>query len=724
MFNNMQPEIFRYYLRKENGSDYDYYYINSSGVVSFTTSSTPINPLGLSPNGWPDQALTWQRSFAYWGVIRAFTVPMSFSGDGAKIIRSIYYNQGVEGKLEFYIEIFTRDETNWVYIPYYQGEIDFSEFNSSFDSVSTNIKEGGFLARLRAHENSYYEYEVENNPDVVWVKMHGINLQFRQTWVCVPGETIANAGAGGKAPSFYAAISEGTNLYLDILDQIGTDTLPKLIHNRDSNPRTFDIKYDYNYFVFNHSGNVYDGFVKIEIATFNTTTNLFTGTHLYYMSPVGLAPGSSATYVGTDTLTIVLQPDEVVRVRCLLAYFNPTEFIYSNSDYDMEQINSKLTLTLDNKVPEGYIPTLRANKVYQSLISSVNDGLPITATSSLLSSDFNDVVMTSGDADRNLDNSIMKVNVSDFLKAMNCVFGTSFSYSKSSNTAYLEKKAFVLDNTDILDLGEISDLAITPFTEEMFSKLKCGYGNYTYDEVNGKDEFNNQAERQTPILSIPTDRDMVCPFRTDMYGEAINRLNLAGKEITDADSDNDIWMLHINPTSSGTIPDGFPGEGQPYFELYRDNTLAISNIYSPDTAYNFLFTPTRCIYRNGDWLHSIFDNLDSEYLKFQTNSKSNYTATKLVTDDGTTVIDEGADILIGDLDPQIFKPVFFEFRTTVPVNMFELMNSNPNGLITFRYKGEDYKGFIVKVSQQAAQNEVQQFKLLSSPDNDLTKLIY
>lgn len=722
MENRIQPVDFRYFLRKKNGTDYDYYYVNSSGVVSITTSATPVNPLKHAPDGRESQSLIWERGLNYWGVFRAYTVPMEYVLDAAKILRYVYFNQGVEGDLELYVELFNRDETIWDYEAYYAGDIDFSQINDQKDKVTTRSAESGFLSKFKAHEASDYEFDIENNADVIWVFMHGINLQFRQTWISVDGESLVSAG--GKFPSFFAAVSEGTNIYLDILDHVASDPVPKLIHNSSAVARTFDIQYDYNYNAFLDGGVLYDGYFRVQILTFNTTTSLYTGAHVVFLSSVPLSPGSSATYVGSGTATITLQPDQVVRLRCNMLYYNSGAFLYGDPDYDVDQIHSKLTLTLDNKVPEGYIPVLRAKKVYDSLIDSMNDGDPVTATSDMLGTTHEDKVITSGDAARNLPNSKMKVNFQEFYKSMNAIFGTSFRYSKDDNETFLEEKVTALQDTEIIDLGDISELQITPLTEEMFSKLKNGYDNFTYDNVNGKDEFNNETERQMPIVRITSERDLKSKIRTDMYGIELIRLNLAGKEITDSDSDNDLWMLHIESTSAGTVPDGLPGAGQPYYNLYRDAGLTITNIYSPDTAFNIFFSPARCLLRNGDWLHSICDNLDSKHIKFQTNSKSNYTATKMVTDDGVNIIDEGADILVSDLSNKIFKPYVFEFRTMVPVNIYVVMNTNPYGKVKFMWKDEEYYGYILKVSQEPTYNAPQQFKLISHPDNDLTKLIY
>ena len=53
----------------------------------------------------------------------------------------------------------------------------------SLDEVSVNLIEGGFIGKLKARENTTYEIDVINHPDVVWVKMHGIKLNCDMQWI-------------------------------------------------------------------------------------------------------------------------------------------------------------------------------------------------------------------------------------------------------------------------------------------------------------------------------------------------------------------------------------------------------------------------------------------------------------------------------------------------------------------------------------------------------------
>lgn len=720
MNNRIQPNIFRYYLRLYNGVNYDYYYINTSGAVATVSSSTPIKPLNEAPVAWDEEMIKWDRGLADWALFRKWGEQAEFTLEAATILKYVYFTQGVQGKLQYYVEKFNVDESIWDYEEHFAVDIDFGVFKKTDDSVTIKFSDSGFNEKLVARTNTAYEMDVENNPDVVWVHMHGIHLQFRIKWLTIDSEDV------NTIPTHFPLEGEGTNLNLDTFTEDTLGSNPKLIENNSSVAQLINLTYSYNYNIFipgtTTTGSPYQFHLFYEVVDI-ATPSVLVATHDIFLSPTFLAPGQSATYSETTTNSVNLLPGQRIYVVLKMNATSSPLGTIVDSNYTATQLGSELLMTLDNVVPEGYIPALRAKKVITDLLERISEDSTLTVNSALLD-DYEGILITSGDALRLLLNSIMKISYTDCYDSIDAVLGASFKYDKTTNTAELGYFADAFDDTDIIDFGEISEFECEPFSEVMFGKLKNGYDNFTYDEVNGKDEFNNETEWLTPITRIVADKVSKSKIRADMYGIELTRLNLSGKEITDADTDNDLFFLHVESTSAGTVPAGFRGEGEPYYDLYRDPALTITNIYSPETAFNILFSPKRCLLRKGDWLHSILAGLESEYIKFQTNSKSNYTATKMVTDDGTTIIDEGADILIGDLPDAIFLPHRFTFKANVPKNLNTVMSTNPFGKASFTYKGNQFKGWILVAPQEITYNTPQRFQLLSTTDNDLTKLIY
>ena len=344
-------------------------------------------------------------------------------------------------------------------------------------------------------------------------------------------------------------------------------------------------------------------------------------------------------------------------------------------------------------------------------------------------------VLTSFDSLRNLENCVLKTNMADFYKSMNAILNIGLDYNANTNTFSIDNKTVHYNSLDtpIIDLGQITDFELTPITNDMFSKLNVGYNKYDYDEVNGKDEHNTDNEFLSPLDRVKNAKDMKSPYRADMYGIEVARINLTNKKVTDNENDNDIAILHIGSTVAGTIPTGEFGEGEDYYELYRKpiNTtpgtsyFEIENIYSPETAYNIELSPKRNLYRNWSYIRSLLYGNDDLYLKYQTSSKSNFRGTKMVTKEGSPIvtINEGSDVLIGTIAEPLFKPFMIKCRTKNVINIESLMTTS-----NYKYrriKGEDagkvFYGFILSIKNSPTYGESQEWQLICSPDTDLSQ---
>lgn len=716
----MNNPKFKYYLRVPNGSNYDYYYCDSSNNVTFTTSATPTRQLQYSPEGWQNSTLNWERGFTYHGIIRAVTFPIEFVKDGAKILRNFYYNNGIEADVELYIEIF--DSATYTYGAYYQGNINFNGSKDSFDRFICEASEGGFLQKLESKESTNYEIPIDTNGSKIWVKLHSCYLQLRQKWIGSNTETVLKDIIGNGLPTFTPLDAEGTNIYYGIYTQ--TSSSPqKLIQNDNASTQVFDFTLHYDYAVYIPSGGGgVDGIFEVGYFLFNSPATFVSETILYHSGST-LVAGGSATYIGNVSTSISLNSGQWIGcfVRMYPAAAAPGLGIGITPAVITQQ-NSYIQITDDQATAEGYFPALRWRDVATTLLTDIN-GSSVTLSSTPMGVTHYDKVLTSGDAIRNLENSVLKTNFADDFASFNANFGASFYYKSSTNTAYIGTKADVYYNSQILDLGEAADLTQEPFVQEMFSRLKNGQDNQTYDNVNGKDEFNNETEWATPINAVSNEKNLKSVYRKDMYGILLTYLNLNGKKVTDSDSDNDVFIIHIDSSIAGTIPAGFDGAGEDYYDIYIDPSWSVTNVYRGDAAFNVELSPLRNIYNNGDYLHSMFYGLDSQYITFQTNSKSNYTGTKMISTTGGVTYDEGANILITDLPDPLFKPMVVDVKLKVPVNLYSTLATNPYGYVKTTWLGNTYKGYILKISQSPALSSEQTIKLLLTTDTVITNLI-
>lgn len=716
----MQLDTFKFYIRKYDtiGAQWYYYFVNGSGVVATTTTKTA---LPQAPDGWQDTELRRERGWTYYGVFTSYSNPLRFVKDGGTILKWFYYNYGIDAVCELLIEKHTKEVSTWGYVEYYRGDFDFSQFKDEKDYTGITIMQGGSLAELKAKEATDYEIPIEQNADVIWVKMDGIDLQFSTDFTFLPNEVVPDLGIDARIPTmiYLAGLDKGQNFYLKFKDNFNDPSGPVYFAYNYSTTQTqsFDLVHSFNYNVYVSPSGATAQFV-IQYITFDDnyaivgTNNAYTG--------VAVVPGASQTYTDTITDTITLQPG--YSVAMVIRMFNTLYTAPMNvTKWDLTQLGSEFDITLLNKYPTTYIPALRPITVAQAMTDNITAGWTMNAPPL---TDFEQYVITSGDALRNLSESVLKTNWQDMYKAFDCMFNTAFYQDEANFDLYIDYKDNLFDSVSAaIDLGDAAELKITPFTQEMFSKLMIGYKPYSYDEYNGKEEFNTEYTFQAPTKRVTNAKDLISTYRADMYGIELTRANLTDKIEADSDNDNEVFWLAIETTSAGTVPSG-PGAGEPYYELDRALNADIqSGLISPTTAFNILLSPKRRMRTWGNWLKSIFYPVTSTLLSFTSSQKSINGGGGLEWDDGVTVINEKDNEVVSGLPGNLFfYPLIFEVTLKVPLNPSTVF-STPYVQFSFDYKGLTLYGWLIEVSDKPAFRMGQEYKLLCSQNNTLTDLI-
>ena len=704
---------FRFYLQDKTGK---YYYMNGN-AVDLTTTKTP---LAFAPQNWDVTQLDWERGFKYHGIVRKTSTTFEFHKDSASILRSIYYNSGVNGYAKFVIERFNDTFAVQNYELLYDGEINFVSYRSTLYGVQCEIIEGGFLNKLESREDTNYDIDLYTNPNQIWVKMDGINFQEICHYIARTGGIIMPSNNFDIFYPFRVVTTEGV-VKSKYQEPDSSIPIKSVVTNITPNPVTYNIQLSGVVDIDISPSAGTPKFLRIRILQYDAIGVLVSSPTIIFVSPAITTTGYNIINVPLITTSYTLPAGYSFSISSTLVDSGGAGSI--NSFWSIIDSGLDLQISADIRAKTTYIKCLRPLNVFSELINRIGDNTTI-ADSQLLDGN-EDKVITSFDSIRNLPNSKLNTNFKDFYESMNNIFNTCLIYDKINDFCYLESKATVYDNsTSVLNLGEISEFEIIPHTTDLFSKLEASYKNYDYDSVNGKDEFNTLNEFLSPLTAVSTSLNLAKTYRADMYGIELTRLNLTGKTATDGDSDNDVAVIHIKTNVAGQIPSGFPGAGQDYYELYRDPALLISNIYSPQTAFNIFFSPKRCLLRQGNYLRSLLYGNDAELIKYQISSKNNFLGLKMLTNDAGNVIDEGADILISTLDNVIFKPTIFQFKTKVNSSLDSIMNATPYQLCSFTFKRNTYYGFFIKSSLQPAFNETQTFRLLCAPQTDLTNLIY
>jgi hypothetical protein len=298
-------------------------------------------------------------------------------------------------------------------------------------------------------------------------------------------------------------------------------------------------------------------------------------------------------------------------------------------------------------------------------------------------------------------------------------------------------------STLIADLGNnVFGLTREPLTQRLGCMVKAGYNAPSTNNDYGVESVHRNAEYTTPVTKIAATIDMQeNGVIADQYATEKARAQHTTQPIENPSASNETYLIEVVQTV-GTIDVVDPGGSThtvttAYTQLAyptaqnTDPTAAtspyVAGMYYPDTAMNLGITPAKNLYRNGKFLHSLLDGLDSEKIVFRKQYQMQYNNTSLELPGiftnlglGAGLIKETADIQISDLDAKLFRPYLLNFTASSPINMYALMSSNPRGYIQFtwvnKYGVETvYKGFIWSAKQRPGNNAAVDFKLLCHP---------
>lgn len=700
-----KPDIL-YFLLDDNGQCY---WNDSDGNLISLPSP---RQLPQSPDGWADLSLQWERNENYDGIVRKYTLPLGFVLFGRRLLQQIFHQTlGIESRA--IISLAKYNPATMRYRPFFSSALNFSTFIDGKNIAEISATEGDLVALIKANEGTTYEIPVDV-PEALSVQFDGIILYSVVNTLHYAA--LVDDGAGGQVPNpilsrynfIGIAITNTETTYPSVL--WATTTTYRGAESLDVDPADwlFQVEDD------NIS-------VRVQCDAFHAILAGSTGYRvgLYIRDGAGNArqvdivpftpvPGTVVDIEFSFDVTIPMNKNE----RGWLFFENRGGGAGKTVSFPTD---NRINFTYNYRKATTEVQCLRPLYVFQQLISKITDG-KYSATSSVLGAggEAYDTVLTCGDSLRGFRANIpvdyegprLRTSLRDFFQSYGARY--SIGITTYDNIARIESRKSFYGDDVVLDVGVIDDeeFKFSPATDRVFNTIKVGYPNQTYDDVNGRSEFNTTQTYTSPVKTITSELDLSSKYRADSYGVEFTRINLENRTTTDAGSDNDVFMIRISPSGAGFI-------------LSRPAYSNITGVPGGATVFNTELSPKRCLQAHGPFLHSCLDKLDAQPLVFQTTDKNRQLVTVL---NGVETVEQ-ANVLIGDLGTKMFLPYIFEFKCKVPVDAELLMNTNPYGKIQFTHLGYQFRGYVISVAQSAAVNTSQVFRLLASPDNDLSKLI-
>lgn len=538
------------FLTDENNNSY----FVENGVVKKNAQNIPIPN---APDGWRDHQIKVSRNTTYFGLFRTFSLPLKFVKEAAQIIRERIYKYGIEDVIYYYK--LKLNDTSGKHSLMYKGEVDLTTSKDILTSCEVVTIDGGINKFLKANESVNYEIDLTGD-GVIDVELDTCELE-QNAFFLKPGET--NYG------------TQNLNLPLITLNEK---------NSFNSKSQEF---IQINNFADLYNSEFYFNKTTSE-STFSFDFNLeFVSLAKFELRLYGFKEGSTTPDIDellgvAEILSILIFfplwgikgnytvntpiPKGVKLYLCLMKnnagvteFDNliPVTFI-ENPELDEKKyfINVNYSFHKTNTICKAISPIELGNRLVKKMTGDDNCSL---VSSELLNSS---IYLTSGDAIRGFTDAKIKTNFKDFFNSFNR--NLCLGLGTENKSIYIERREIFFDKTSMIyDLGEVKNVEIKPTTDLLFKKIKVGYPDQNYDDLNGRKEYNNTLEFTSPLTKSTKDLDLTASYRADMYGITFGQINLDGKKTQDSSSDNSIFMLDID-TSKYTEDIIFNGVNQSY----------------------------------------------------------------------------------------------------------------------------------------------------------------
>lgn len=263
------------------------------------------------------------------------------------------------------------------------------------------------------------------------------------------------------------------------------------------------------------------------------------------------------------------------------------------------------------------------------------------------------------------------VKFKDLFETFKALYNIGMGYDNTNDRFYIEDITTFFDaNTLMFDLGEVSNLKITPLNEGYFNKIVAGCENEgDYEQAQGAYEFAVKREYSTPT-PVKEDKNIRTKYRLDSVGIEFTRKNQYDEKANeDYRDDEAVFVVRTdgtNPVIDSTVT-GFAGV---------------------ENYYNTMLTPRQNLLRHANLIATTLFRKTDGVLKAQSVNK--------IFELTVNGVDENSDVTTAELGTSLIIPELYEFDSYVNTTIINILLNNPHGFIRFSNFGVNYEGYLMR----------------------------
>lgn len=751
------PHKFKFYIYQVVGGVPNYYTI-SSGVVTSTTTKDN-SELEFSPNNWDDIEKAWSRSKSMHGIINKLSNEYEFWGDGGKILKYLIFTYGYDVKAKLLVEI--RKDSDWLYETFSDNDIKLSIPRTDIDGVSVELFDTGMASDFMANLDTPYEIPLTGT-DVITVDHEGTQVlgkyNYRYGAGSLEGKFFGEVTPGGAANGEYLShllvplpseglrpiAAEKTNAFLNMGEHYQNIFYVSSGGDESQQYDNFslavyqlidDVKIDYKASFFwdppltltplGDAFFIVDVIVAKKLKPFRIRQRIYTG------ATYSIGPGTPIITENIDVSDVNLgsiYEDELLYF-CVAVMSNsstPTllpDFKVDTFNPKLSKVSIKFKFENDKSDVQGF----RLHKLAEKTVEKFADGKygSTPFSSSFLSSPSSwmngtypyRTIITNGNALKGITDSIFKVTMKDIIEDVQSNY--ALGVGVSGNQLQIEPiSTFYDDSVLIADLGELTDVEITP-TNDVATLLIFGHKfDNDNDVLNGSFDYNTKSTFKSPnITDLNSKKEYVSPIVSSIYNIERLRVLEAGKDTTGNKVNEDLYKLGVVDTAVG---------GK-YKLNYAPSTLGdiFAAVGTLEKPYNVEFSPKNMYLRLKEIINSNAYPSTTE-ITFQKSER--YSGMKTLyydinTSSYTTLLAENEGFS-PDGTSLVWLPFEIKCKAIYPMNLDALLTANPYGKFKGTYKGVEIHFFLNEARQKPSNQNNFDMQGVLTPSTNILDLIF